>query len=147
MEQEVAKTEKASTSVFDMFGTDAKMERSGIYLDYGSFRLLVARAGGSNAKFARVLESVSKPYRRAMELGSLSNEKAQEILTIVYARAVVLGWEGEGLVDQDGNPLEYNEKNVIWLFTQLPDLFADVQAQVVKMDNFRRVAREDETKN
>lgn len=134
-------------NVFELFGTDHEMEKRGIWLDYGIFRLLVARAGGSNAKFARVLESVSKPYRRAMDLGALPNEKALEILIVVYARSIVLDWEGPGLVDTKGQPLEYNEANIIWLFNQFPDLFTDVQAQVNKMENFRRISRKDEAKN
>ena len=134
-------------NVFELFGTDAEMEKKGIWLDYGSFRILIARAGGANAKYSRVLEALTKPYRRAIELGTFPEAKAQSILKVVYARAIVLAWEGEGLVDLEGNPLEYSEENVIWLFEKAPDLFADVQKQSVKMELFRQVEREGDAKN
>lgn len=136
---------KPAANVFAMFGTDTNMEKTGIWLDYGAFRIRVARAGGSNHKFAKALEVVSKPYRRAIEREVLPEDKGIEILVTAYARGVILGWED--VTDEKGSPLEFNEKNVIWLLTKLPDLFRDIQEQAAKFSNFQVQDREDDAKN
>ena len=137
--------DKAVSNVFAMFGTDANMEKTGIWLDYGPFRIRVARAGGSNHKFSKALEIVSKPYRRAIEREILSEEKGIEILVTAYARGIILGWDG--VTDENGVPLDCTEKNIIWLLTKLPDLFKDIQEQASKFSNFQLQDREDDAKN
>jgi hypothetical protein len=42
----------------------------------------------------------------------------------------VLGWEG--VEDREGNPMEFSRDNVVRLFTDLPELFLDVQQQSQK---------------
>jgi hypothetical protein len=134
-------------NVNQLFATDQTTEKSGIEIDYGEFWIKIARAGGANKKYNRVLESVSKPYRRAIANGSLPNEKANEILQEVYARSVVLGWGGPGMVDPEGNPLECSVENCIALFKRLPDLFDDIKSQAESFINFKIDQAEQDAKN
>ncbi len=116
-------------NINELFGTDKNLETAGIELDYGDFWIKIARAGGANKKYTRILEAVSKPHRRAIQSGNLPNDKANDILKEVYAKAVVLGWGGPGMVDESGQPLDFTVDNCISIFNRLPDLFEDVKAQ------------------
>lgn len=132
--------------IYDKFKADENLETSGIVVDYGDGqKIRIARAGGSNAAFRRSLERHMKPYRRMQENGVLPEETARQILRKVYAEAVVLGWEG--MTTLDGAPLEYSVENVIQLFTDLPDLFLDVQQMAQRLVNFKNEALETEAKN
>jgi len=142
-------------SMYKQFGTDRELEKKGIVLDYGQFRVTVARAGSANHKFVRTHEILTKPVRRLIEQEILPVEKEREISRQLYARAVVLNWEvkddkekwKQGIEAPDGSILPYTEENVINTFAALPDLFTDIQIQASKMQLFRVADREADAKN
>ena len=153
-------------SMYAQFRTDPKLEKSGVVLEYADFRVTIARAGGSNKKFARVLESATKPYRRAVQTETMDNELAMKVLRKVYADSVVLNWEtmvDTGKFDDEGEPicewrrgiespdgeglLNFTPENVEETFRLLPELFSDIQEQANKIAIFREQALEDESKN
>jgi len=142
-------------SIYDQFKTSPELEQNGIVIDYGSFRVRVARAGGTNKRFQRLLEAKIKPYRRAMATDTMDNDRGMEILREVYAEAVVLDWETKvdgkfekGIDNPDGGKLlPFNAKNVLATFNNLPDLFTDIKEQSDKAALFRETAREEEGKN
>lgn len=137
--------------LYDNYETDKKLERDGIILDYGTnskeqpIQIRIARAGGANSKFAKVLEQKMKPYKRALANETMDTKVAEKLLVEAYADAVVLGWDG--VEDRDGNAMEFNRDNVVKLFTDLPDLFLDVQSQSQKSALFRAEIREAEQGN
>lgn len=133
------------TSPYALFSTDTALESSGITLDYGSFRLCIARAGGANRKFQQVLEAKLKPHRRQIQTETLADEVAHRLIVEAYAEAVLLGWDG--VVDAAGQPLPFTKDNAIRLMTDLPDLFRDLQEQATKAALFRRQAQEADEKN
>lgn len=122
-------------NVYDMFRTDAGLERSGVWLDYGPFKFLLARAGGSNIAFQRILAAKLKPLRRQIEMETMADEQARRLLVETYAEAVVLGWEG--ITDEKGTPLEFTKENAIKVLSDLPDLFRDIQNQAGSLSMFR----------
>lgn len=124
------------TSPYTQFETDAALETEGVVLDYGEFRIRIARAGGANKKFAKVLEAKLKPYRRQIANDTLDEEVARRIQIEAYADAIVLGWDD--MKGRDGKPLAFSRDNCIRLFNDLPDLFADVREQSAKVALFRR---------
>ncbi len=142
-------------SMYEQFQTDTSLERKGIVVDYGEFRVTIARAGGSNKKFAKVLDAKTKPYKRAIETDTMDQERGNDILKEVYAIAVVLNWEiygenGEwtqGIEGPDGEILEFNSDNVYQTFKNLPDLFVDLQMQAQKAALFRASIQEAEAGN
>jgi len=129
----------------NQFATDVGLETKGIYIDYGNDRILIARAGGGNKKFARLLETKTKPFRRAIAVGAFDGDRSLAILREVYAEAVVLGWEvnkgtdvepkwEKGIDPADAGLtgeklLPVNRENVLKVFANLPDLFLDLQQQ------------------
>lgn len=136
-------------SIRSMFGTDAKTEREGVWLDFGEFRVRAARAGGANKKYQRTLEELSRPHRRAMQLDLMDNDLAMDILRQVYARSVITGWQtkvdGElvdGIEGKDGL-VPVSEENILAIFRELPDLFDSVQVDASKIALYRTKLREE----
>lgn len=137
----------------NQFATDGSLETKGIVIDYGEDRIRIARAGGANKKFARLLEAKTKPLRRAIAVGAVDNERSIAIMQNVYAETIILGWEvnvgtaaepkwepGIRPADagMDGDELlPVNKENVLKVFTNLPDLFIDIQQQAAAGALFR----------
>ena len=125
------------TSIFDVWGTDAVLETAGVWIDYGAAgKFLVARSGGANTKFAKVLEAKMRPYRRQLDQGKLDNEVASKVLLETFIEACLLGWEN--ITYQDGKAVKFSKQNAVKLFTDLPDLFGDLRDQSSKMATFQQ---------
>lgn len=153
-------------SMYSQFKTDAKLEAKGVVIDYGAFRVTIARAGGSNTRYRKALESESKPYRRALATETIDPEVAEDIMRRVYAQTIVLNWEvnenygkkgpnGEpfeakwkkGIEGPEGDILQVTEKNLVMTFKNLPDLFTDLQQQASKIALFRQDLLESDAGN
>lgn len=161
-------------SLFSQFKTSPDLEVKGILFDYGvnarvrakllaegatpqqateraavTFR--VARAGGANTKFQRVLERKLKPYRRQIQAETMENELAERLLREAYAETVIIGWENvdgeDGVVGRSGESLPYTVQHCFELMTALPDLFKDLQAQAGSMALYRAEVLEADAKN
>jgi hypothetical protein len=143
--------------MYKQFKTDKNLETKGVVIDYGSFRVTIARAGGSNKKFVRVLEAKTKPFRRAIQTETMDNERASSLMAEVYAEAIILNWESKvGKIfkvgiepPEDGGDklLPVTTKNILSTFDNLPDLFTDLQQQANQVALFREVILEDDAGN
>ncbi len=143
-------------SMYGLFKTDVNLEKKGIIIDYGEFRVTIARAGGGNKKFAKLLEGKTKPYRRAIQTETMDSELAMGVLQKVYVDAVILNWEtknedGEwevGIEAPEGGPLlPFTSENILETFASLPDLFTDLQEQANKVALFRKEIMETDAGN
>lgn len=138
-------------SLYSQFKTDGNVENEGVVLEYGinkagkTISIRIARAGGANTKFAKLMEHKVKPYRRQIQNESMDPALAEKIAKEVYAETVVLGWEN--VEDEHGKELEFTVENVIKLFTDLPDLYTDIQSQAQRTALFRADVLEADSKN
>ena len=138
-------------SLYKQFKTDKNVEKEGIVLNYGKnskgedIEIRIARAGGANIQYAKLLEAKTKPYRRQIQNETLDNDVAEKITKEVYAKAVVLGWSG--VEDENGKELEFSFENCMKLFDDLPDLWTDIQQQSTKAALFRADILEQDAKN
>lgn len=133
-------------NLYQTFKATAELEKQGIDLHLGDdVSIRLARAGGSNARFGKLLGDKLKPYRRQIDNGTMDDAVASKIMAEVYAETVILGWSG--VTDEAGNPLEFNKPNCVKLFTDLPDLFRIVQEEAGRLSNFRAEERESDAKN
>lgn len=138
-------------SLYNTFATDKALEQDGIVLDYGTnsknqpVQIRIARAGGSNVRFAKVLEQKMRPYKRAIANETMDNKVVERLLVEAYADAVILDWTG--VEDREGNALDFTRDNVVKVLTDLPDLFIDIQQQSQKAALFRAELREAEAGN
>lgn len=138
-------------SLYKLFKTDENLETDGIWLEYGQnekgepIRIKIARAGGHNSAFSKALEKATRPYRKAIQTGMLDNKTADKLYKDVFADTVVLDWINvEG---PDGKPMEFKRENVLKLFKDLPDLFADLREQANHVALFRDEVRESDLGN
>jgi len=135
------------------FKTDKKCESEGVCLDYGEGqRIWIARAGGANARFRAERQRLFKRYRRQIELGVLSEDIQERIARELYAKTIVLKWEGItkddcGIEEGSAELVDFNVENAIRLFENLPDLFDDVQAQAQNNQLFLEHIREEDAGN
>lgn len=154
-------------SMYDLFQTDTSLETKGVYQDYGTFRVLLARAGGSNKKFERELEAKVKPFKRAIQTDTMDDEVAKKLFQDVFAKTVVLGWEvavdakgkpvprsydGEvtwasGMHGKNNDIIPFNVENTVATFKALPELFNDLKAQSEKFSLYRQSVLEEDVKN
>ena len=135
-----------SKSIYDKFATDKKLEQEGIVLDYGDgLELRIARAGGSNVKYEKVVQFKMKKFNQQMKHDLLEPEQMREVMREVLAETVVLGWKG--VTDRQGDALPFTKDNCIQLFKDLPDLFDDVLEQSRKANLFKEMVREEEAGN
>lgn len=133
-------------NLYKTYKTTDTMEKDGIDLQYGpDCRIRIARAGGSNQRFGKLLGDKLKPYRRQIDNGTMDDAVAAKIMAEVYAETVILGWTG--VEDSDGNKLDFNRETCTNLLIDLPELFRDIQEQAQKVSNFRAEEREEDTKN
>lgn len=133
-------------SLYTMFKANESREKDdGIVLDYGTAKIRVRRAGGSNRKFSDLLTKKLRPYKRQLENETLDPDTGTRVMAEVYAEAIVTGWEG--VTDSADKPLPFTRDNCVKLFLDLPDLFRDVQEQAQKLANFREEEIEADTKN
>ena len=146
---------------YQMYETDKDKEKNGVPFMFadGMLRITLARAGGGNNKFARILAANSKPYKRAIQNEQLSDEKANDLMMKTYAEAVVTNWETE--VEEDGKKVfkkgilikgqeglqPVNIENIVAVFKLIPDLFSDVMAEASKLSNYISYQREEDAKN
>lgn len=142
-------------NAYEMFMADKSKETSGIWLDFGSFRIKVARAGGSNVAFAKTVEEKTRPYRRAIDQGVMDAKVADRLLAEAFAENVVLDWQVkkddgtlvQGMHTPEGDIAPFTKENVTNVFLDLPELFQQVQAETAKLANFRKDQVKEEAKN
>ncbi len=123
-------------SMYDQLQTDPALETKGVEVDYGPMRVTLARAGGANKKYERLLDVRSKPHRRAMKAETMDNDVALGIMREVYADSIVLHWEAknakggwevgiEAKPKKAGDPIKivpFNRDNVVQAMLDLPEL-------------------------
>lgn len=133
-------------SLYSIFKTNKDLESKGIDLQYGDGVIItIARAGGSNPVYARVVEAKTKPYRRQIQSETISAELSEQLTREIYAEAIILGWSG--VTDEKGDAMEFTKENAVKLLKDLPDLFTDIKEQANKASLFRSDVLAADSKN
>ncbi len=148
-------------SMYEQLETDKALETKGVEVDYGSFRVTLARAGGANKRYEKLLDVKSKPHRRAMKAETMDNELAIGVMREVYAGAIIMHWEaknaeGEWVVGIEakpkkvGNPINivpFNHDNALQAMIDLPELLIWFKADAEKLALYLVQLLEDDVKN
>lgn len=133
-------------SIYDAFGTDTNLEQNGIEVDYGDYgTFTIARSGGANQKYTRLLEAKSRPYRRQIAAGNIDIELMNGIIQQVMARTIVLGWDN--VYDRDGKKIKFTTDACIKLFKDLPDLYEFLRDESQMLANYLILELEEDAKN
>jgi len=147
-------------SMFEQFETDPVLESEGIWIDYGDFRVQIGRAGGANKKYLSYAEAKTKPFRRAIQAGTMPEERSRALLYDIYAKTVIFNWQVADGEDKDGNTkwkngihkkgggiLEVTPENIMLTFKLLPAVFMDLQQAAEGIGLFRKEEMEADAKN
>ncbi len=154
--EEQAQSQPGFGGMYKQFQTSEAFETKGVEIDYGNFRVTIARAGGANKRFARLLEAKTKPFRRAIQTEMMDNDRAGDILMEVFAETIILNWETKvegkfkvGIEPAPGEKklLPFTTANVLLTLRNLPNLFLDLQQQATREALFREEIIEDDAGN
>lgn len=146
--------------MYDSFKTSPKLEKEGVWREFETFRVRVARAGGSNQKFNAFMERVSKQHQRAIANDLLGNTRALAILEDCYSQTVITEWETKTGGTEDapewtpgmenpsgGDLLPFEPGNVKAALHALPDLFAELQEIAKGLQYYRQSLIDEAAKN
>ena len=137
-----------------LFKTDPEIERKGIEVEYGTTVWTIARSGGANQGYRKALTKELKPLQRAIVTELVTDDELMPKLVKVFAEESVLsckvrqpdGSYKEGIDMDEGELWPFNVENVIKCFTQLPDLYRDLQEKSTN-SRFFLESLEDAAKN
>jgi len=126
-----------------LFGTDQNKEKEGVWQDMGDgLKMRIARIGNPN--YQKRFQALSKPHRRALRRGTLSDEIAEQLLIKCLAETIVLDWEG---VEENGETIPYSVDNAIRILTDYPDLRNYVNDIANEMEGYKEDADEEAIDN
>ena len=149
-------------SLRKQFKTDESAEVEGFELkldeapnEDGSIPVFIlSRMGNSNKGYTKALEVATRPYRRQIELGTMNNDKAEEIFKEVFVNNVLKGWRNVSAADVFNDDsakgfAEFSKSNALALLNQpgMRDLYTRLQEEAKEAANFRAVSLEEEAKN
>lgn len=127
-----------------IFQTNKDLEKNGVVQSFGSAgRICIARAGGANTAYTKLLEAKTRPYRRQLQNEMLEEEFIRRILIDVYVETVIL-WVEEGPEDA---ARRWTKDEIRQFCIDIPDFFTDIQEQAQKSKNYRIEEAEEAVKN
>ena len=124
------------TNLDKLFKTDSELEKEGVDLaldDKTSFK--IRRFNSQNPRVKAAMASYYKPYARQVEMGTLPQEKSDEITMKLFIDVCLASWTG--VEDENGKPIECNKANALTLFKSLPDLFDTLWKHANTFDNYK----------
>lgn len=136
-------------NLFEAFETNADAETEGARICFGSDEtkdpvFIVKRAGGRNRRYQQVLSARMKPHKRALDAGTLGQDKIDAIYRGVFVETVLVGWEN--VKDRAGKEIAFTKENALSLFERLPDLFDEIVSQAAAAETFRTEQLEETAK-
>jgi hypothetical protein len=140
-------------SLYKQFATNSEKEMEGVEVQMteaenedGSIpTFVVSRMGKSNKRYSKALEAATRPYRRQIELGTMNNDKAEEIFMGVFVDTVLKGWKN--VRDESGADMPFTKQTATKLFKDLPEVYERLQEEAKLSANFREASLEEEVKN
>ena len=127
-------------NVYERFGTSAELEQKGVIIDYKLpnneiFSICIKRAGARNAEWKKIYNQVMKPHAEDIAEGLLSEIENKVLLAEIWAKSVVVGWDG--LKDVEGVAVPFSVETAYELFCFMPDLLSDVISDSHLRSNFQ----------
>ena len=151
-------------SFFKLFESDDDLEQKGIVVQYDSVRFIVARAGGSNARYQKTFSRLSKPHRQRIQRGRMSIEQQTKLLAQTYAEAVIKrvdvlkpeadaknpaesDWVQNQLPDETLGTIPFDKGKLADLLIAMPDLFEDLRFMASQVEHYQSAADEGDEGN
>lgn len=139
-------------SLYSQYATNQTKESTGATIEVGVndddnsvISFVVARMGGANKAYQKALEEATRPYRRQIQQGTLSESISEDILKRVFCKTILKGWSN--VRDQFNEVLPFNQDTAYKLMTELPELYRELSEQASDIALFRDEQLKEEAKN
>lgn len=147
------------------YKTNAKKETEGVRVvkgindaavtetNKGEIAFNLSRSGKANKRYSSLLDNLTKPHRRAIDLETLAPAVADQLFMAAFIGGCLNGWENVPLSDVTGDAADadklapFSKANAEKLFVRLPELYDDLVADSKRVALFRDEALEIEAKN
>lgn len=123
------------TNLDKLFKTNKVLENEGVDFvidEKTSFKL--RHFAASNPRVKAAMAQHYKPYARQVDLGTLEQEKSEEIQMKIFIDTCLVSWTG---VEIDGKEVECNKDNALKLFKSVPMLFDTLWKHCNDFQNYR----------
>ena len=97
-----------------------------------------------NLRYTDEMRKAVKRHAGASGLNELSTDLMNDLAIDLYAKCILLGWQG---LEENGQPVTYSQENAKRLMTKYPDFFKIVQSQARDVELFRLSRREESAGN
>lgn len=151
-------------SLTKLFKTDETAERKGAKFELpanedGSIpAFYIARMSASNVKWNKTLEAVTKPHKRALQLGIMPEAESRALMVEAFVKALLTGWDNILQSDVTGEVTDsyadgtavyapYTQDNAMALLVRLPELYNALNGFAQTMQNYLEQEKAEETKN
>jgi len=125
------------------YGTNKDLEIEGVWIDVGEgAKVKVARNG--NKGYVKMIEKLSRPYKKQIRRGTISGEKFDKIIRQASARHILVNWEG---IEEDGKEVPYSEEESYRLLTDYKDFREMIAEAALDFQNFQDGMLEEEEGN
>lgn len=138
-------------SLHDKYNVDMKLAKDGVWhtLDVDDkgveTRFLLAFASKVNPTYKKQAGEIYKPHTKSMQLGTMPDKVAEQLMTDVFAKHVLIGWEN--VPDASGKMLKYTYENVIKVMGELPLLRDQLEELAADDEQYRKVILDGTVKN
>lgn len=140
-------------SLSKLYKTDTKKEIEGVRFEFGVNEdgtiptFVVSRTNGRNQRYAKTLEKELRPIRAEMRTGTLENARADRAMMSAFVDGALHGWENIMKSDVTNNKADegfadFTPDNARALFSNLPELFIELQAKANDINNYREGVEE-----
>lgn len=141
---------------FEMFETKDEFEIDGVWQDFGDFKVLLARSGGKNTAYLKMLSDEVKKLGKAT-FEALAEEEMIDIIRLAFCKTVIKDhevkidgvWKKGVYVKNEGKVeiVPFQVDNMILCLKQLPEYFKQLQEWANDYKVFQDEVIEDQVKN
>lgn len=132
-------------NLFSQYATDESAEIGGTYQEIAGTKFLIARAG--NIQYGKLLTKLVNKHQRILDgKDDAADAKSDEIMCEVIAKTILKGWEGEIIVEKDGEPVPYSVENAMKAL-RLKDFRVEVMRCAGDNEQYRLNKVEEQEKN
>lgn len=124
------------TNLDKFYKTNPELEQNGVDFaidDKVSFK--IRRFNSQNPRVKAAMAAYYKPFSRQIEMGTLPQEKGDEITMKLFIDVCLAGWTG--VEDDAGKPIEFTKENALKLFKSLPDLFSTLWGYANSFESYK----------
>jgi hypothetical protein len=141
---------KKFASLYGTFGTDPVLAEKGIIVVYplangSEVEFKIKKAGARNQTWKTLYTKIMKPHAEAIEKETLTEIEHGKLLSELYARSVVIGWNG--VYDASGNAVPFTIENCMELMQFMPEILSKIIADSHDRSNFREEQMDATAKN